>query len=202
MALPPTTTIPSLAPSTATPSRASSPMEDDEDNPLYKAIGHLHFDLTAHYDDPQKITETVRLFLTSKSTDFPEGIPEALGLHLVVTRSVALSPLTQCEYPRSQAQTRALEGYIPTFSYPLPLGVEHLRLRTHLGPSRPYTLAAPVRRSQLIPPPSSPHSFQPSTFSPSFRSPLVTNSMSNNLPQSTTLARLQPVPRLVIIIKI
>ncbi|KAH8997737.1 hypothetical protein EDB86DRAFT_2828823 [Lactarius hatsudake] len=59
-----------------------------------------------------------------------------------VTRSVALSPLTQCEYPGSQAQTRALEGYIPTFSYPLPLGVEHLHLRTHLGPSRPYIVPA------------------------------------------------------------
>ncbi|KAH9059452.1 hypothetical protein EDB83DRAFT_2315773 [Lactarius deliciosus] len=76
MALPLTTTI------SATSSRASSPMEDDDANPLYSAFTMLDYSLSSHIDDPQHTVETIHTFLTTSTPRFPQGIPHTLGLYI------------------------------------------------------------------------------------------------------------------------
>ncbi|KAH8984663.1 hypothetical protein EDB86DRAFT_2833445 [Lactarius hatsudake] len=63
-------------------SHASSPMEDNDDNPLYWAFIRLDYDLSAHIHDPQYTIDTFCTFLTNTTSAFPQGIPHALGLHI------------------------------------------------------------------------------------------------------------------------
>ncbi|KAH9047176.1 hypothetical protein EDB84DRAFT_1621272, partial [Lactarius hengduanensis] len=76
--LPLTTTI------SATSSRASSPMEDDDDNnPYFNAVASLEYSIALVCDDTRATADHVRQFLTNATPEFPQGIPRALGLHIV-----------------------------------------------------------------------------------------------------------------------
>ncbi|KAH8992140.1 hypothetical protein EDB86DRAFT_3244459 [Lactarius hatsudake] len=83
MALPLTTTISAfLAPSSAAPSCPPSPMEDDNQCPLFKAIVKLTHSLIDFWGEPPLVYTDFCSFLTNTTPDFPQGIPHALGLHI------------------------------------------------------------------------------------------------------------------------
>ncbi|KAH9003607.1 hypothetical protein EDB83DRAFT_2533429 [Lactarius deliciosus] len=82
MALPPTTTISCFFAPTAESSHASSPMEDDNENPYQLAVDLLSIEITCFCDNVNQSKDTVCNFLTKHSSRFPQGLPHALGLHL------------------------------------------------------------------------------------------------------------------------
>ncbi|KAH8976878.1 hypothetical protein EDB86DRAFT_3094033 [Lactarius hatsudake] len=84
MALPLTTTISQfLAPSSVAPSRPPSPIEDDDQCPLFNALVKLTHSLIDFQGKPPLVEADLHSFLTNSSPDFPQGIPHALGLHIM-----------------------------------------------------------------------------------------------------------------------
>ncbi|KAH8996385.1 hypothetical protein EDB92DRAFT_1942785 [Lactarius akahatsu] len=76
MALPHTTTISAMS------SCASSPMKDNNNNPLFAAFSVLKYHLSSIISSPPATHDTVHDFLLTPTPKFPLGIPHALGLHI------------------------------------------------------------------------------------------------------------------------
>ncbi|KAH9009024.1 hypothetical protein EDB85DRAFT_2163464 [Lactarius pseudohatsudake] len=171
MALPLTTTISEHEFS----SRASSPMEDD-DNPLYSALSMLELLLSAHVDDPQFTRDRLRQFLLDPTPKFPLGIPHALGLH------IADAPLhealtAQTELTRAlAAEVRGLAAIVnerlppPGVAAPAPTPATQPSAHTPppktptAKPSAPPKAQTPVKAS--LKPPAQTPSFASVTKSP------------------------------------
>ncbi|KAH9059470.1 hypothetical protein EDB83DRAFT_2520604 [Lactarius deliciosus] len=177
MALPLTTTIPHfLAPSTADSSRASSPMEDDEDNPFHMAIDILSYDITRVCDDVDHSKATLRNFLTKHTPRFPQGLPHALGLHLT---DEPLGQVLTAQAELIKALTAEAIVYVTSTSSVI--------VRSLLLP-RPVALEErPVERYKA--PPATPTK-QPSAQSP----PKLPTAPPPTPPKATALAKAPPKP--------
>ncbi|KAH9005824.1 hypothetical protein EDB86DRAFT_3070863 [Lactarius hatsudake] len=153
-------------------SHASSPMEDNDNNPLYWAFIRHDYDLSAHIHDPQYTIDAFHTFLTNTTPAFPQGIPHALGLHIA---PVPLHEALTSQAKLIRALTAEVHGLAAIVHECLP-PPQH-QLLPHPPLSNPLPSPPPPPKPPMAKPPTPPKAqtpvkgpTKPSAQTPSFAS--------------------------------